>query len=126
MEKLQRESEAHAAEDTRRREEIETRNAADSLAYNADKILREHGDKVPAELRQEVQGKVAAVRSALQSGDVSNIKSATEALSLAMQKIGSAVYQQAGAPPNPGAGPQKPPGGSDKGEGPVEGEFREV
>ncbi len=125
VEKLAREGEAHAAEDTRRREEIETRNAADTLAYNADKILREHGSKVPADLRQEVEGKVAAVRSALQSGNIANIKSATEALSLAMQKIGTAVYQQAGAPPNPGAGPQKP-GGSDKGEGPVEGEFREV
>ena len=69
VEKLQREAEVHAAEDKARRETIETRNHADSLAYSAEKTLKDNEDKVPAELKTEVEGKVAAVRSALEGTD---------------------------------------------------------
>ena len=54
VEKMQREAEMHAAEDTKRREEVETRNAADTLAYTAEKTLREHKEKIPSDLNQEV------------------------------------------------------------------------
>jgi molecular chaperone DnaK len=121
VEKLQREAEAHAAEDRARLEEIEVRNSADSLAYSAEKTLREQGDKVPAELKSDVETKVAAVRTALQGTDVAAVRKASEELSQAFQRIGEAVYGQAGA-----AGPE---GGDDSGptpEGTVEGEFREV
>src|SRR5712692_7122653 len=64
--KLQREAEMHATEDQAKREEIEVRNNADNLAYQAEKILRESGDKVPAELKSEVDSKVEAVKTALQ------------------------------------------------------------
>jgi len=125
VEKLQKEAEIHAEEDRRRREEIETRNMADSMAYNAEKILREQADKVPADLRSEVEGKVAALRSALQSGTVDQIRSALTELSESLQKIGAAAYGQAGpeaAPPGAEGGePSAPPE-----EGTVEGEFREV
>jgi len=127
VEKLQKEAELHAEEDRRRREEIETRNMADSMAYNAEKILREQADKVPADLRSEVEGKVAALRSALQSGTVDQIRSAMTELSESLQKIGAAAYGQAGpeaAPPGAegeGGEPSAPPE-----EGTVEGEFREV
>jgi len=124
VEKLQKEAELHADEDRRRREEIETRNMADSMAYNAEKILREQADKVPADLRSEVEGKVAALRSALQSGTVDQIRSAMTELSESMQKIGAAAYGQAGpeaAPPGAEGGEPSPPE-----EGTVEGEFREV
>jgi len=124
VEKLQKEAELHAEEDRRRREEIETRNMADSMAYNAEKILREQADKVPADLRSEVEGKVAALRSALQSGGVDQIRSAMTELSESLQKIGAAAYGQAGpeaAPPGAEGGESAPPE-----EGTVEGEFREV
>jgi molecular chaperone DnaK len=126
VERLQKEAELHAAEDKQRREEIEVRNQADSLAYQAEKIIRENADKIDAELKSEVEGKVAAVRSQLQSGDAAGIRSAMEALTEAMQRIGQAVYGAQGAP-----GPDGAPGGQPGGEGPaeegtVEGEFREV
>jgi molecular chaperone DnaK len=124
VEKLQKEAELHAEEDRRRREEIETRNVADSMAYNAEKILREQADKVPADLRSEVEGKVAALRSALQSGTTDQIRSALTELSESLQKIGAAAYGQAGpemAPPGAEGGEPSPPE-----EGTVEGEFREV
>ncbi len=129
VEQMQREAETHAAEDAQRREEIEVRNSADTLAYTAEKTLREQKDKIPSDLNQEVEGKIAAVRSALQGSDIEAIRQATEELNSAMQKIGAAIYQQQ-PPPPPGAEPP-PPGGEappDKGEdeGTVEGEFREV
>jgi molecular chaperone DnaK len=125
VEKLQKEAELHAAEDKVRREEIEIRNTADSLAYQAEKTVRENGDKIPAELKSEVEGKIAAVRSHLQSGDADSIRSATEALSETMQQIGQAVY---GAQGGAGEGPmdtEHEVEGTPE-EGTVEGEYREV
>ena len=130
VERMKREAEMHAADDTRKREEVEARNMADTLVYTAEKTLREHGDKVPAHLKGEVDSKIAAVKSALQGGDVQQLKRTTQELSDAMQKVGAAVYQQAGGGPGAGA-PPPPPGGGEEGpgkkdEGTVEGEFREV
>jgi len=130
VEKMRKDAESHAADDARKKDEVETRNTADTLVYTAERTLREQGDKIPADLKQELEGKIAAVRSALQGTDTNYMRSATEELSNVMQKIGSAVYGQAGASPPPGGesdgeapgGP--PPGGSE--EGTVEGEFREV
>ena len=119
VEKMRQEAEKHAGEDSRRKEEVETRNAADSLAYTAEKTVREHGDKLPADVKQEIEGKTAALRSALQSQDVSGIKSAMQSLSDTIQKAGSAVYGQQPGPSETG-GPETPD------EGTVEGEFREV
>jgi len=122
VEKMQRDAEMHAAEDTKRREEVEARNMADTLVYTAEKTLREQKDKIPADVSQEMEGKIAAVRSAMQGSDVAGIRKATEELSSAMQKIGGAVYGQQTPPPAGGEAP------ADKGEdeGTVEGEFREV
>jgi len=122
VERMQREAEAHAAEDAKRREEVEARNAADTLAYTAEKTLRDQKDKIPSDLNQEVEGKIAAVRSALQGTDITAIRRAMQELSDAMQKIGAAVYKQ--QPPPPGAEP--PPGKEGGEEGTVEGEFREI
>jgi len=127
MEHMQREAEAHAAEDAKRKEEVETRNMADTTAYTAEKTLREQKDKIPSDLNQEVENKIAAVRSALQGTDIDSIRRATQELSDAMQKVGAAVYQQ--QPPPPGG--EAPPGGEtppgkEEGEGTVEGEFHEV
>ncbi|MBI2906547.1 MAG: Hsp70 family protein, partial [Chloroflexi bacterium] len=126
VERMKREADLHTAEDAKRREEIEARNTADSLAYSAERTLREHGDKVPADLRSEVEGKVAALRSALQSAGVDQIRRATDELKASLERIGAAVYGGAGGP-GPGAGGGPPPRGDGHGpEGAVEGEFREV
>ena len=121
VEKLQREAEVHAAEDRKRREEIETRNSADSLAYSAEKTLRDNTDKVPGDLKTEVEGKIAAVRTALTGTDIEAVRRATDELNQSMQRIGEAVYgaQGAAAGPDGSGGPEAP-------EGTVEGEFREV
>jgi molecular chaperone DnaK len=126
VEKMQRDAEAHAAEDTKRREEVEVRNAADTMAYTAEKTLRDYKEKIASDLNQEAETKIAAVRSALQGSDTDAMRQATQGLNETMQKIGTAIYQQqqppSGAEPPPGSEP--PPGG--EGEGTVEGEFREV
>ncbi len=124
VERMQREADQFAQEDARRREEVEIRNTADSLAYQAERTLRESGDKVPAELKSEVEGKVAAVRSALQSGSVESIRSAVDELNEALQKVGAHVYQQAGAAGAAGGPEQGGSRGPD--DGTVEGEYREV
>jgi molecular chaperone DnaK len=126
--KMQREAEQHATEDAKRKEEVETRNMADNMAYTAEKTLRDQGDKVPADIKSEVEGKIAALRSALSGKDVSYIKSTAQALSESMQKVGAAAYQQAPPPPGgdaPGGQPGGQPDGTGQGET-VEGEFREL
>ena len=124
VEKMVREAELHADEDRRKKEEAETRNMADNMAYNAEKTMREQGDKIPADLRSEVEGKIAVVRSALKGSDTQELRRALDELQASLQKVGAAVYGQAGA----GAGrppgdvpPEEPPP-----DGTVEGEFREV
>jgi molecular chaperone DnaK len=124
--KLQREAEMHAAEDQAKRDEIEARNLADNLAYQAEKILRENGDKVPSDLKAEVDNKVEAVRKALQGSDTAAIKSTTEELSESLQKIGQAVYAAQGSPGADGQTGDGQSQGQPKDEGTVEGEFREV
>jgi|CXWL01.1.fsa_nt_gi molecular chaperone DnaK len=129
VEKLQQEAELHAAEDKERRDEIEVRNTADSMAYQAEKTVRENADKIPDDLKSEVEGKIAAVRSALTSGTTDVIRTATTELGESMQKIGQAVYGgQGGEPGENGAGPDVGPDGEPAAaeEGTVEGEFREV
>jgi molecular chaperone DnaK len=130
VEKMRREAEQHAAEDAKRKEEIEVRNSADSLAYTAEKTLRDYKDKIPADVNKDINDKIAGVKAALQGKDVNAIRNAMQELSQAIQKVGASAYQQPGQPPPCGEGPggEKPggegPGGGE--EGTVEGEFREV
>jgi molecular chaperone DnaK len=117
------EAKSHEAEDRRRKDEIEARNYGDQAAYTADKTLRDLGDKVPADVRSDVEAKTAALREALKGQDADLIRRRTQELTESMQKIGAAMYEQPGATPPPGgeAGPSEP-----EDEGTVEGEFREV
>jgi len=130
VEKMSREAEQHAAEDTKRKEEVEVRNSADSLVYTAEKTLRDHGDKIPDDVKQEIDAKIASVKSALQGQDINSIRNAVQDLSQTMQKAGTSAYQQPGQPPHGGEEPGgEEPGGEEPGggdEGTVEGEFREV
>ena len=137
IEKMQREAETYATDDSKRREEVETRNMADTLAYTAEKTLRDNKDKISSDLNQEVENKIQAVRSALQGVDSEALRQATQELNESLQKVGAAIYQQQQPPP----GDEPPPGseaasgeepssgegeGGEGGEGAVEGEFREV
>jgi len=125
VQKMSREAEQHAAEDAKRKEEVEVRNSADSLAYTAEKTLRDHGDKIPADVKQDIDAKIASVKSALQGQDVKAIRNAMQELSQAMQKVGESLYQKPEQPPPGGEEPGgEEPGGGE--EGTVEGEFREV
>ncbi len=111
-------------EDVKRREEVETRNNADSLIYQAEKLLKEQAEQVPEEVKSEVEGKVAACRSALQGEDIAYMQRTVQDLSEALQKLGASMYQQ----------PEPPPPESDEGSSPppdddedvVEGEFSEA
>jgi molecular chaperone DnaK len=127
IDNMVKEAELHAAEDQKRREEIEARNVADTAAYQAEKMVKEYEGKYPAELKTEIEGKIAAVRSALQGQDVQYIQRATEELNQSLQKLGAAMYGQGGpqTPPSEQPGGEQP-GGKGPDEGTVEGEFREV
>jgi len=134
VEKMKKEAEMHAGEDSKRKEEIEARNIADNMAYTAEKTLTEQKDKIPTDLAQELEGKIGAVKTALQGTDVDAIKNAQKELSDVMQKVGSSVYQQQTPPGGGGAGQaggqQAETGSQESGgkqdEGTVEGEYREV
>ncbi len=124
IEKMQRDAELHAEEDRKRRDTIELKNTADSTAYQAEKTLRDNADKIGEELKAEVEEKVKDVRAAIESDDADRIRTALDTLSQSMQKIGEAVYGQAGAAAGDGTEPGAEAGEAE--EGTVEGEFREV
>jgi molecular chaperone DnaK len=124
VERMVREAEQHAQEDRRRREEIEERNRADSLAYQAERTLRDLGEKVSAGLRSEVEERIKAVREALNSGDIARVRNATNELERSMQRIGQEVYSQTGTSAGAGTSGTGPATGTEPGT--VEGEYREV
>jgi molecular chaperone DnaK len=120
VEKMRREAELHADEDRKRKELIEARNTGDNAAYSAEKVLRDLGEKVPADMKSQVEERVAKVRQVLESDDVNAINQATEELNQVLQQVGAAAYQQPGPTPEPGPSQEGP---SD--EDVVDGEFRE-
>jgi molecular chaperone DnaK len=123
VERMRKDAEAHADEDKRRKELIEARNNADNLVYSAEKVLRDLGDKVPAETRRDVEDKVAKVREVMNGNDLDTIRRLTEELNQAVQQVGAAAYQQqpGTAAPEEQPGPGAAPGGD---EDVVDGEFR--
>jgi molecular chaperone DnaK len=121
IDQMKRDADSFAEEDRRRREEIELRNQADTMAYNAEKIVQEQGDKIPADLKSDVETKIQALRQALAGQDGDQVRTALNDLSAAMQRIGSHVYGQGEGGTTEGEPGQAPPE-----EGTVEGEFREV
>jgi molecular chaperone DnaK len=122
VEKMRKDAEAHADDDRKRKDLIEARNNADNTVYAADKAMKEFGDKVPNDIRSEIETRTAEVRKAAQGEDVDAIKAATEALAQVIQKIGASVYQQ-----GPAAGGEAGPssGQSDAGPDVVDGEVKE-
>ncbi|OGS50674.1 MAG: molecular chaperone DnaK [Euryarchaeota archaeon RBG_16_68_12] len=108
IDRATKDAEAHAEEDRRRKELVETRNQADSLIYTTEKMLKEMGDKVSEATKKSVQEKVEELRKVLDSQDVQAVRKAIDALNAEAQKIGIEIYQrgqgQAAAPPPPAGG----------------------
>jgi len=130
VERMVKEAEANAEEDRKRAEAIETRNRAEHLAYQAEKALTDAGEKVPQDVRTDIEAKVKAVRDAIAAADGDAIKLASDDLQSSIQKIGEAVYAQSSATPDqgdPNGSPTteettSPPSGEDI----VDAEFKEV
>jgi len=109
---MRKDAESHAQEDRQRKELIEARNQADNAAYAAERALKDHGAELPPELKAEVEGKLADVRTMSQAEDVPGISAASERLREAIQRIGAAASEQSGTAeaasgqtPNPQAEP---------------------
>src|SRR5262249_46271066 len=92
VDRMVREAQQHAQEDRQHREEIETRNRADSLAYQAERTLKDLGEKVSASLRSEIEDKIKAVRDALSGTDITRVRRAMDELEQSMQSVGEEVY----------------------------------
>jgi len=122
VDRMVREAELHAQEDRQRREEIEARNRADSLAYQAERTLKDMGDRISMSMRSEVEEKVKAVRDALGGSDLTRIRTAASDLERTMQRIGQEAYSQPGTTAGDGTSGTAPSGEP----GTVEGEYREV
>ncbi len=134
VERMVREAEAHADEDRRRAEEVALKNRCETLVYQAEKTLREHGEKVSSEIRDDVSQKVEALKSAVAANNAVDMQSREQELTQALQKIGEAIYSQGepGSTPD-GAAPAEdiPPAGAageaGGGDGDVvDAEFKEV
>ncbi|UOQ87616.1 molecular chaperone DnaK [Agromyces endophyticus] len=97
IDRMVREAEEHAAEDKARRESAETRNSAEQLAYSVEKLIKDNDDKLPADVKSEVQGDVDALKSALAGDDDDAVKTAFEKLSQSQTKLGEAIYAQSQA-----------------------------
>jgi molecular chaperone DnaK len=121
VEKLVREAQAHEAEDARRREEAEARNKADALAYQAEKLVRDAGDKIPANDKTALEAAIKEARDAINSQNHDQVTAASDKLEKEVQRIATAMYQAAGGGPGgpgaPGGGAGPTAGGGEPGAG---------
>jgi molecular chaperone DnaK len=127
IQRMVKEAEQHAADDAKRREQVETRNRADAMIFTAEKALRDYAAQVPDAAKQDIESKIANVRKALEGNDMDRIKRAADELGMAIQQIGASMYGQPegmGGQPG-GGGSHGGPGGSDGGEDVIEGDFTE-
>ena len=124
IEKMVEEAAKNRSADEQLKVLVEARNTGDSVAYQAEKLLKDMEDKIPAEQRSSVESKIKDLREAIQGDDVSRIQQLVEAMQTELQAIGQAAYQQPGEPPQGGPAPEGDSGGED--EDVVEGEFREA
>jgi molecular chaperone DnaK len=132
VDRMVKEAQEHAAEDRKRRESVEARNQADALAFQAERTLRDLGDKVSAEDRTALQGRIDAVREAVKGDDDAAVARTTGELTETLQSVATKAYQASGSP---GSADDGGPAGGSPGAGPgatadeddtVEGEFKEV
>ncbi len=132
VEKMVRESEAHAEEDRKKKEEIEVKHSADSLLYQMEKQIKDYGDRISSQDRQNIEGAMEALRDAIKSDNIDRIKKAEEDLKQASYKMAESLYSAGGSGaaggygPPPGTGYGPPPGGvaPPGGDNVVDAEFR--
>jgi molecular chaperone DnaK len=131
VEKMKKEAELHAEEDKKKREQIETKNQAEAVIFQTEKLIKDAGDKIKPEDLKELQDKIEDLKKAKDGDQIDEIKKKLEALNTVAQRIGAGLYQSAqGAQPGAQAGAQSgaEQGGAGepkKDEGPIEGEFTE-
>ena len=126
IDKAVKEAEQFAADDKKKREEVDIRNGADQMVFQTEKMLKENGDKLPADVKSDAEAKLADLKTAVQSGNVDDIKAKQEALSQVFEKMyqaAAAAQQAAGAQPgaDAGAADAKP-----NDDGVVDADFKEV
>ena len=126
IDKAVKEAEQFAADDKKKREEVDIRNGADQMVFQTEKMLKENGDKLPADVKSDAEAKLADLKTAVQSGNVDDIKAKQEALSQVFEKMyqaAAAAQQTAGAQPGADAGAtnEKP-----NDDGVVDADFKEV
>jgi molecular chaperone DnaK len=136
VERMAKEADAHSAEDKARREEIDAKNQLDSMVYNIEKMLKEHGDKISGSERGDVENALADAKKAIESGNKAQMDSARERLTTASHKLAEQMYKATQATPGaaPGAGPDgghegaasTNGGGSKKDEGVIDAEYVDV
>jgi molecular chaperone DnaK len=142
VDQMVRDAAEHADEDKQRREEVETRNQAEALTFQAERTLKDLGDKVSSEDKLEVENQVSSVREALKGSDVDLVRTGMTALAETLNRVSTAAYQASAseAGPTNGSGAEDGAAGEDTGEGaeagegeaaaegeePVEGEYKEV
>jgi len=126
VDKMVRDATEHAEEDRRRREEVDTRNQAEALTFQAERTLKDLGDKVSSEDKSETEAKITALRDGLKGNDIDAVRRGMDELQAVLARVATAAYQASaasGESPN-GSGPDE--GGAPEGEETVEGEFKEV
>jgi molecular chaperone DnaK len=137
VERMAKEADAHSAEDKAQRDAIEAKNQLDSMLYNVEKMLREHGDKISGSERGDVENAVADAKKALESNDKAQMDKARETLITASHKLAEQMYKAAQTPPagaapgaaptdGAGAGPGANGGGQKKDEGVIDAEYVDV
>ncbi|HIE32461.1 MAG TPA: molecular chaperone DnaK, partial [Thermodesulfobacteriaceae bacterium] len=127
IQRMIKEAEAHAEEDRKRKELAEVRNQADSLIYSTEKSLKDLGDKVPEDLRKEVEEKISELRKALEGTDVEAIRRASDELTRVSYRLAEMVYKQAGAQGAAGgAGEGGTEGGKKGGDDVIDADFEEM
>jgi len=128
IEKMKSEAEQFADEDKKRKDLIEAKNYADNAAYTAEKTLKDNGDKIPDDMKKQVEEKVAKLRGISTSEDIESIQKQTEELSQLIQQIGASMYQQGeGAQTEEAQGTADQSGSDDSGDDDVvDGEFKNV
>ncbi|MDT7609117.1 MAG: molecular chaperone DnaK, partial [Pseudonocardiales bacterium] len=118
IDRMMRDAEQHADEDKKRRDEAEVRNQAETLVYQTEKFVKDNDEKLPAEVKDDVNGALGEAQEALKGTDTDAIKAAMEKLATESQKLGAALYQQQGAeggPAGPGAAGASGAAGADAG-----------
>ncbi|HET9410449.1 MAG TPA: Hsp70 family protein, partial [Candidatus Dormibacteraeota bacterium] len=129
VDRMVKEAESHSAEDRAKREEVELRNQADHMIHQAEKVMKDNDDKIPADVKAEVTTKLESLKTAAKGSDTALLRKEMDDFNEALQKIGQHIYQQAGTP---AGGGQAGGGGSPDGEAEkkqedvVDADYREV